>query len=169
MALSSNFKARLAATLKRELKKYSIIDIKIEHEKIICGYLSIFSDCRIKLRTHDIEVFIEAESKRIDPVYNLIKTLIWLDENKPNHFVILLHVFDESYVMEDKPRKAMCDFVYRNVQSNYKNFIYCPLNVSGLTQCNSPHPAFPMKKICDRITQVTKRLVDAHGVRLVTK
>lgn len=166
MALSKNFKSKLAVTLKRELKKYSIADLKIEHKKIICGYLSIFSDCRVKLGLHDIEIFIEAESNRVDPVHNLIKTLIWLEENNPPHHVILLHVFDESYVMGDKPQKEMCEFIYRKVRTAYKNFLYCPLNISGLSSCNETRPTFSINIVCKRIAEVTRKLVEAHEVRL---
>ena len=157
MALSENFKKTLTATLKRKLKKYGIVELKDEHEKLICGHFSIYSDFRIKLRIHDIEFLIETESNRVDPVHNLIKTLMWLDENKPTHFLILLHVFDESYVMEDRPRKAMCEFVYRSVQSNYRNFVYCPLNIGGLTSCLKNPQLFQLRQF---VTELFKLPID---------
>jgi len=166
MALSKKFKVELEKALRKELKKYSIEYFKFEHEKIICAYLPILSDCRIKLGLHDIEIFIEAEKKRIDPAHNLIKTLIWLDENNSKDPVILLQVFDEAYVMEDKPQIEMCKFIHNKIHSYYKNFIYCPLNVSGLTACHEIPPSFPIKQVCARIAEVARKLVEGYKVRL---
>lgn len=167
MALSTVFKDKLTRALKLKLKKYTIEAIKCEHEKIICGDSSIFFDCRVKIGLHNIEILIEIESHRPDPSHNLLKTLIWLDENNPCDPVILLHVFDVAYIVDDKLQKKMCEFTYNKVKLNYRKFSYRPLNISGLADCDRlPYDLIVMKAACSKISDTATKLVEAQKVKL---
>jgi len=166
MSLSPSFKRKLQSTLRIYLKNYSISSIQPEEPDTICGYNLIKWDFIIKLRVYNIDLIIEVERKRPDPIHNFIKTLIWIEENNPANKIIFLHVFDSVYSTGDKPNKEMCDFVWRSIRTKYKSLLYHSLNISGLSDSNENPPKYPIKRVCDRISQVAENLVKAEKNKL---
>jgi len=161
MALNKNIKSAIKKALERELKDYRVEEIFFEHPLVIRATNDIYVDCRAMLGIHDVELFIEIEMHRNDPVHNYLKTLMWLDENKLTHPVALLHVFDVAYVADDKPNKDFCDFLHLKLQANYQSlFTYKPMNLSGLSDANKKPPEFDPKVVADKIALMAKRIVE---------
>lgn len=163
MAHSRFFKEYLKRKLKKDLKKFNISEIDDEYEVSIFNYSSIFWDFKVNLRTHNIRIILEIETGRQDPVNNLIKTLIWLDENSPSSPFILLHFFDSStysgaVTLADEICKKLWSFLDRNFK---KNLVYSVHLIENLSMASgSRRKTKNLRPVCDRISQIAKRVVD---------
>lgn len=166
MALSKKFKEKTEHMLRNKLKTYHVSSIEHEHEEVICGYNPILTDFCVKLHYLNLTLLIEVECHRVDPLHNLVKTLMWLEETNPKDPIILLHVFDEAYTAGDKPNKSMCDYIYPKLKNCYPQFYYHSINISGLSEANMTPPQFPIRTICKRIVDVLEKLVKKKAPQL---
>jgi len=163
MAHSQIFKEYLKRRLKEDLRKFNISKIDDEYEVSIFNYSSIFWDFKVDLRTRNIRIVLEMETGRQDPVNNLIKTLIWLDENSPNNPFILLHFFDSTtysgaMTFADEICKKLWGFIDRNYKRKLVYSVYLIENLSRVSA--SKRKTKKLLPICRRISQITKRVVD---------
>jgi len=162
MAHTKLFKDNLKTKLSRELKSFGIQEISSDSEEIILSRSQIFWDFRIKLRQHNITILIEVETKQENPINNLIKTLIWLNESCPSDPVIFLHFFDTSYNEIETAAKDYCsklmDFLNRDCK---KNLIYAPCLIDELTKvAQSKKKISDSRAVCSRISEITERVVN---------
>lgn len=163
MAHSKFFKEKLKRKLTRDLKKFDIAEISPDYEATIFNYSQIFWDFRIELRTRNIIVILEIETKRADPVSNLIKTLVWLDENITNNFFIFLHFFDSSYSEIDTPANDICTKLWNNFLSSSckERLVYSPHIVGDLAKvAESKRETNELFSVRNRISQITERVVN---------
>lgn len=161
MAHSKFFKDKLKEKLRRTLRNFSILEIDGDYEATILTYSRILWDFRIQLRQHDIVLFLEIETKRKDPVHNLIKTLIWLNEEFPSNHFIFLHFFDTSYNEIDTPAKDICNRLWSFVNRDCrKNLIYSSHPIDELMQVSqSKRKNSNLSAVCKRISNITERVV----------
>lgn len=162
MAHTKLFKDNLKAKLTRKLKPFAVQEVDSDYEEIILSRSQIFWDFRVKLRQHDITILIEIESKQENPINNLIKTLIWLNESCPNDPIIFLHFFDTSYNEIETSAKDYCskliDFLNRDCK---KNLIYAQYPIDELTKAAQAKKATSEgRAACLRIAEITHRVIN---------
>jgi len=162
MAHSKFFKERLKRKLTKDLKKFGIAKISANHEAVIFNYSQIFWDFRMELRTHNIVIILEIETKRPDPVNNLIKTLVWLDENTTNIFFIFLHFFDSSYGEIYTPANDICTKLWEKflIKSCKEKMVYSQHLIGDLAKASgSKRKTKELYPVYKRISQITERVV----------
>ena len=162
MAHSKFFKERLKRKLTKDLKRFSIAKIITDYEAVIFNYSQIFWDFRIDLGIRNVIVILEIETKRPDPVNNLIKTLVWLDENSTNNFFIFLHFFDSSYGEIYTPANDICTKLWEKflIKSCKEKMVYSQHLVGDLAKASgSKRKTKELYPVCKRISQVTERVV----------
>ena len=151
------------------LNKYGVLAIDSDYEESIFTYSQIFWDFRVKLRQHDIILLFEIETERKDPEGNVIKTLIWLNENNINDNIIFFHFFDSSYTQNNTPAKDICGKLVSYISTEYKkSFKYSPHQIDELkniAQAKKKIKAYNSvnKRISELIERVVKIAVKSIG------
>lgn len=158
MSLPPIFKDNLKASLKSKLNKYGKIEIEDEYEDFLGGFHSIFWDFKIVSKRYKVNILLEIESKRPDPIHNLLKTFMWFEQEQPCDHFILLQAFDDHYTLEDKPSLQMCDFINTKIRSKYKNLTYAAKNISWLREAQLQRNRH-RGEVCDRIATLVDRLL----------
>ena len=162
MAHTKFFKDKLKDKLSRELKTLGVQEIDSDYEEIILSRSQIFWDFRVKLRQHNVIILIEIETKQENPINNLIKTLIWLNENYPSDPVVFLHFFDTSYNEIETTAKDYCNKLMDFLNVGYKkNLIYAQHPIDELTKAaQSRRITNDLRPVCSRISEITSRVIN---------
>jgi len=166
MSISRSFKQKIERDIKRILNKEKKLnyDIEFEHAEVINARNRINWDIYITAQGYkkNYIFIVELERKRQAPIHNLVKSLIWINENSSAPKMFFMHIFDSSYATGDIPDQKIASFVgtqYQKYESD--RFCYSDINVEGIGDygnLNLPQASINKKNlkfnaICKRISK----------------
>jgi len=86
------------------------------------------SDIFAEIKKPKMFLFVEVEGEQSHPDTNVTKYWYWMEKNKIDKKVTLVHVFGSIFYGNNyKSRSELCGFIARKIRNAHRNFVYIPI------------------------------------------